>query len=193
MLKKQIIRSCYLTLVQLGDLSRYRETELQTKERNWGPAKGYYDLATALDPTSGISSNQLAVVALADQDHLRAVYYLYRAVCIAHPAPQAQGNLDIGFKKIRKRSAEGKPILSGDAIIEGNRELQNSFLLFHARCFLNEDVGHENQQNVILSILAEELRERPYDTMIRKFCFINISAQDLAARRFSSTSSLSKT
>ncbi|EXJ79963.1 hypothetical protein A1O3_08249 [Capronia epimyces CBS 606.96] len=189
LLKKQIIRSCYSTLVQLGDLSRYRETELQTKERNWGPAKGYYGLASALDPTTGIASNQLAVIALTDQDHLRAVYHLYRAICVDNPAPQAQGNLKLEFKKIKKRSVQGKQILSEDAAAEGSREFQNKFLLFHARCFLEEYDDEEDEQNEILRLLSGELRERPYDTMIRKFCLINISAQNLAATRVRNDSS----
>ncbi|EXJ83818.1 hypothetical protein A1O1_07445 [Capronia coronata CBS 617.96] len=187
-LKKQIVGSCYSTLIRLGDLSRYRETELQTKERNWGPAKGYYELASVLDPASGISSNQLAVIALADQDHLRAVYHLYRAICVDNPAPLAQGNLKLEFKKIKKRSAQGMSILSEDAVPEGSRELQESFLLFHARCFLDEYVGYEEQQNQIIHLLADELRERPYDTVVRKYCLINISAEDLAAKRVRGTS-----
>ena len=182
-LKRQIIRSCYLTLVQLGDLSRYRETELQAKERKWGPAKGYYDLAIALDPTSGMSYNQLAVIALTDQDHLRAVYYLYRAICVENPAPQARGNLELEFKKLRTRALQGKPISSGDAAVEGKQELQNRFVVFHARCAESGFAGYEDQQIEILHLLADELRERPFDTVIRKFCLINIAAEESAASK----------
>ncbi len=178
--KKQIIRSCYSTLVQLGDLSRWRETELKTtKERNWGPAKGYYDLAAALDPTSGMSYNQLAVIALADEDHLRAVYYLYRAVSVENPAPQAQGNLQLEFKKLRK----GKPLAADEAAVEGNLLLQRDFNLFHARCVEPTFAGHEEQMIKILASLRDELREKPFDTVIRKFCLINIAAESTAARK----------
>jgi hypothetical protein len=168
--------------VQLGDLSRYRETELKTiKERNWGPAKGYYDLATALDPTSGMSYNQLAVIALTDQDHLRAVYYLYRAVSVENPAPQAQGNLELEFKKLRTRSTQGKLLAADEA--EGNHHLQRRFILFHARCVEPTFAGYEDEQTKILALLADELREKPFDTVIRKFCLINIAAESTAARK----------
>lgn len=186
LLKKQLVRSCYSTLVQLGDLSRYRETELQTKERNWGPAKGYYDLATALDPSSGMSYNQLAVISLTDQDHIRAVYYLYRAVCVQNPAPPAQGNLELEFKKIRTKSTQGKPITGDDAMVEGSRDLQNRFLLFHARCLEEGFAGYEDQQTEILRLLADHLREQPYDTIIRKFCLINLAAEEFAVMKLHS-------
>ncbi|KIW38588.1 uncharacterized protein PV06_09544 [Exophiala oligosperma] len=180
-LKKQIIRSCYLTLIQLGDLSRYRETELQTKERNWGPAKGYYDLATTLDPSSGMSYNQLAVIALADQDHLRAVYYLYRAISAPNAAPQAEGNLKIEFRKVKSKLTQGKPLSDVATIGDGNTDLLHRFLLFHARCFEAGFTGHEDQQSEILDLLANELRARPCDTLLRKFCLINIAAEKYAA------------
>jgi len=182
-LKKQIIRSCHATLVQLGDLSRYRETELQSKERNWGPAKGYYDLATALDPTVGTSYNQLAVIALKDQDHLRALYYLHRALSVENPAPQARGNLELEFKKLRARQSQSKANSAGDDR-DGANPLATQFVIFHARCFAAEAFAEdEEQQNEILHQWADELRERPFDTMIRKFCLINIAAEYLAAKK----------
>lgn len=186
-LKKQIIRSCYLTLIQLGDLSRYRETELQTKERNWGPAKGYYDLATTLDPSSGMSYNQLAVIALADQDHLRAVYYLYRAISAPNAAPQAEGNLKIEFRKVKSKLTQGKPLSDVATIGDGNTDLLHRFLLFHARCFEAGFTGHEDQQSEILDLLANELRARPCDTLLRKFCLINIAAEKYAADKIMGT------
>ncbi|KAI1612256.1 EST1-like protein A [Exophiala viscosa] len=182
-LKGHIVRSCYLTLIQLGDLSRYRETELQSKERNWGPAKGYYDLATALDPTSGMSYNQLAVIALTDQDHLRAVYYLYRAICVDKPAPLAPGNLDLEFKKVRTKSNQGKLFANGDVAGDGSLALQDRFLLFHARCVDKDFNGYEDHQAEIHRLLADELREKPFDTIIRKFCLINIAAEQSAGQK----------
>lgn len=180
-LKKQIIRSCYLTLIQLGDLSRYRETELQTKERNWGPAKGYYELATTLDPSSGMSYNQLAVIALADQDHLRAVYYLYRAISAPNPAPQAEGNLKIEFRKVKSKLTQGKPLSDVATIGNSNTDLLHRFLLFHARCFETGFVDYEDHSSEIIEFLANDLRTKPSDTLLRKFCLINIAAEKYAA------------
>ncbi|KIW16737.1 hypothetical protein PV08_03926 [Exophiala spinifera] len=180
-LKRQIIRSCYLTLIQLGDLSRYRETELQTKERNWGPAKGYYELATTLDPSSGMSYNQLAVIALADQDHLRAVYYLYRAISAPNPAPQAEGNLKIEFRKVKSKLTQGKPLSDVASTSDANTDLLHRFLLFHARCFEAGFVDHGDLQSEILNLLANELQAKRSDNLLRKFCLINIAAEKYAA------------
>jgi hypothetical protein len=52
-LRRLILQSCHATLIRLGDLSRYRESELVSKDRNWGPAIGYYDLASVINPASG--------------------------------------------------------------------------------------------------------------------------------------------
>lgn len=181
LLKKQIIRSCYSSLVQLGDLSRYRETEVPKKERNWGPAKGYYDLATALDPTWGTSYNQLAVIALTDQDHLRAVYYLYRAISVENPFPQAPGNLEIEFKKIRNRAVQGKPISSTN--LDGPNSLSDRFLVFHASCAESSFVSNDVHLDEIFRQLADDLREKPSDSRIRKLCLINIAAEEVAAQK----------
>ena len=89
-LRTRILQSCHATLIRLGDLSRYRETELVAKDRNWGPAIGYYDLAMVIYPASGASHNQLAVIALADGNHLRATYHLYRALSAHEPHPSAR-------------------------------------------------------------------------------------------------------
>lgn len=179
--KKQIVRSCYLSLVQLGDLSRYRETELQTKERDWGPAKGYYQLAIKLDPHSGVAYNQLAVIALTDQDHLRAVYYLYRAITVHNFAPQAPGNLELEFKKIRTRASQGLPI--SPTAIEDDNGLSDHFIIYHSRCAERGFVIGDDQQNEIFRRLADDLREKPFDTRVRMFCLINIAAEDVTAQK----------
>ncbi|EXJ72314.1 uncharacterized protein A1O5_04818 [Cladophialophora psammophila CBS 110553] len=182
-LMKQLIDSCYSALVQLGDLSRYRETELQTNRRNWGPAVGYYNKAVALNPTSGRAYNQLAVVARADDDHLRAVYYLYRAICLEHPAPQAQGNLDIEFKRLMQKSNQGKPISNAELLVEGSRELYGRFLIFHASCLGKDLSSQKDQQIEILRLLEEEIRQRSEATVLRKFALVNIAAEKSAAQK----------
>ncbi|OQV05809.1 Est1 DNA/RNA binding domain-containing protein [Cladophialophora immunda] len=188
-LKKLLIDSCYSALVQLGDLSRYRETELQTNRRNWGPAVGYYNKAVALNPTDGRSYNQLAVVALAGEDHLRAVYYFYRAICLDSPAPQAQGNLDLEFKKLRTRSNQGKPISSTASVAEGSRDLHDRFLIFHANCLGEDPRGQKDQQIEILRLLEEQIRERSGDTILRKLVLVNISAEKSASEKVKATRS----
>ena len=91
--------SCYQTLIRLGDLSRWRETQLATKYRNWGPAIGYYELANRIYPDLGTSHNQLAVIAQNDGNYFDVIYHLYRALAVAEPCLGSKTNLQIHFKK----------------------------------------------------------------------------------------------
>ena len=175
--------SCHSALIHLGDLSRYRETELQLKERNWGPAKGYYDLATAIDPSAGASYNQLAVIALDDGDHLRAVYYLHRALMVEKPFPTARGNLELEFKKILDRQKKQTLIPPQDAGQPGVG-LQAWFVVFHANCYKGIEFKERGDlENEILSQLAVDLKERPLDSTLIRFTLINIAAEQLARQR----------
>jgi len=130
-----------------------------------------------------MSYNQLAVIALTDQDHLRAVYYLYRAICVNNPAPLAPGNLDLEFKKVRTKSNQGKLFSNGDVAGDGSLALQDRFLLFHARCLDKDFNGYADHQAEIHRLLADGLREKPFDTIIRKFCLINIAAEQCAGHK----------
>lgn len=169
--KQQLLRSCHMALINCGDLSRYREIELSNKDRNWGPAKGYYQCAADLDPTSGHSFNQLSVMALADSDHFRALYYIYRCLGTTNPFPSAANNLGTELKKIRS-----KPIMP--ATIEtklGSSEVP--FLLFHARCYGRDE--HWNSAADLVALiegLCGTIQHQPCNTSIRRLCFINIAA-----------------
>jgi len=172
-----LLESCYLTLMRLGDLSRYRETELRSKDRNWGPAKGYYDLATALRPSSGLSYNALAVLALADDDHFRALYYLYRAVSVPDPPQLKVDNLKLECKKILDRLAKQKPVTSNqdNPVLS---VLQTRFALFHAKCYEGRTFEeHKDVETEMLGHLITHLREGPLDGVLIKFCLVNIAAE----------------
>jgi hypothetical protein len=183
LLQHLLVQSCHATLIRLGDLSRYRETELLLKERNWGPAKGYYDLATAVDPSFGASYNQLAVIARNDGDHLRVVYYLYRALAVEHPQPLARDNLEKEFKKILNRDMEKTLIPIQDAGRPGSG-LQAWFVAFHANCARGIDSKRRREQErEFLSQLAVDLKERPLDSTLSKFVLINIAAEHLARQQ----------
>ena len=182
-MQEQLLRLCHAILIHLGDLSRYRETELNQTERNWGPARGYYDLASALDPTSGQSFNQLAVIALADKDHLRVVYYLLRALTVANPPPGVRANLDLELKKIRTRHERLEPLYPEDSsgVL---RELEVSFLQFHARCFRDTEIADLSQQrDALLTATANCISVQAFDGHLRKMCMINVSACKYASER----------
>jgi Est1 DNA/RNA binding domain/Telomerase activating protein Est1 len=177
-LRKRVLSACHATLIRLGDLSRYRESELvTTKARNWGPAIGYYDLAGTINPASGASHNQLAVIALADGNHLRATYHLYRALSAQEPYPTSSDNLALEFKKIMNAWAKRELIPREDAGIPG-KALTPWFIYLHAQCYKGLDFPeHDELENEVMSQLAVDLKERPLEGTLQKFCLINIAAE----------------
>lgn len=184
-LRNRILQSCHSTLIRLGDLSRYRETELVTKDRNWGPAIGYYDLASLIYPVSGASYNQLAVIALADGDHFRATYHLYRALSAHDPHPSAKGNLEIEFRKVMNLWAKRELIRPEDGGIPG-RALAPWFVYLHAQCYKGDDFPeHDELESEVMSHLASDIRERErsLEGTIQKFCLVNIAAEVFAQTR----------
>ncbi|KAI9836318.1 MAG: hypothetical protein M1838_005083, partial [Thelocarpon superellum] len=183
--QRQILLSCHQTLVRLGDLSRYRESDLNTKEPNWGPAIGYYDLAGVIYPASGASHNQLAVIALADGNHFRATYHLYRALAADEPHPTARGNLEIELKKILAAWDKGELITTGSGEkSDAARALLAWFVRLHARCYRGQDFAeHEELENEVLGQLVVDLKERSLDTTLPKVILTNVAAEFFAGVR----------
>lgn len=151
-----------------------------SKDRDWGPARGYYDLASVIYPASGASHNQLAVIALADGDHFRATYHLYRALAAQEPHPSAKGNLEIEFRKVMSAWTKKELIRPEDAGIPG-RALAPWFVYLHAQCYKGKDFPeHDELESEVMSQLAVEIRERLLETTLHKLCVVNIAAEDFA-------------
>ncbi|KAI9829632.1 MAG: hypothetical protein M1826_005522 [Phylliscum demangeonii] len=187
-LGEELVVSCYEALVRLGDLSRYRETELApAKDRNWGPAIGYYELACTIHSQSGMAYNQLAVIALADGNHLRATYHLYRALAVEEPYPAAQGNLEKELSKIiltwRKGQLIGK---SGFHDGTAGSTLAAWFVLLHARCSSGEEFAeHQELENEFLSRLGTEVKEISFTSnTLHRFALVNIAAEYRAGLKY---------
>ncbi|KAJ4346176.1 hypothetical protein N0V95_005640 [Ascochyta clinopodiicola] len=183
-LKNGVFQSCHQTLIHLGDLSRYRETELvdKDKERNWGPAKGYYDLAAEIYPDSGHAHNQLAVVSREDGDHFRSVYHLYRSLACKLPYPQAKSNLETEFRRIIAAWDKGQ-LISNHKSADGNtgRALVAWFVRLHSKIYKGEEfAAHDELEGEVLSHLAIELKERPLDSILPKIILINLAAEYFA-------------
>lgn len=157
-----------------------------TRDRNWGPAIGYYDLARIIYPNSGASHNQLAVIALADSNHLRATYHLYRALTVEEPHPGAKGNLEIEFRK-----AQDVPLVDNvlsNACTSDSQDshaaLAQRFILLHARCYKGADPpGNEDDESEVMRHLAVELKEQSLEGVLSKIVLINIAAQYFAGVR----------
>lgn len=156
---------------------------MQSKDKNWGPAIGYYDLATLLNPQSGASHNQLAAIALAEKNHIRTVYHLYRALAVEKPFPTAKANLEVEFKKILGAWKRNELAFSDDSSQSG-KALCASFICLHARCYKGIELEeHDELENEFLRHLAVELKERSLDHLLQRVCIINIAAEYLAGAR----------
>lgn len=181
-----ILVSCHQTLVRLGDLSRWRETQSVTKDRNWGPAIGYYNLAGLIHPASGASHHQMAVIAQVDANHLSATYHLYRALAVEEPHPTAKANLEIEFKKIEEAWSKGD-LIKTDPVRnsqEPGSALLGWFMRLHARCYRGLDFPeHEELESEVLSQLAVDLKERSFESTLSKLIMINTAAGFSAGKR----------
>ncbi|CAI6336548.1 unnamed protein product [Periconia digitata] len=184
-LKTHVLQSCHNTLIQLGDLSRYRETELgDDKDRNWGPAIGYYGLAADIYPDSGHSHNQLAVIAREDGNHFRSVYHIYRSLSSKIPYPQAKQNLEVEFKRIVHAWDKGE-LINNQRSPDGNavsRALIAWFVRLHSKCYKGEEFKeHDELEGEVLSHLAIELKEHSLDSILQKIILINLAAEYFAS------------
>lgn len=149
---------------------------------------GYYDLATAIRPSSGASHNQLAVIALADGSHMRAIYHLYRAITVKTPYPRARENLEAEFKKILDRNI--KDCLFPEPGQQPGDMLQAQFVNLHAALHVGVNFqDHEELEGEILKSLSVELREPPVGDLLLKFTLSNIAAQHLASNQTTGQSS----
>jgi hypothetical protein len=129
----------------------------------------------------------MAVIALADGSHLRAVYHLYRALAVEEPHPTAKGNLELEFKKITAAWNKGELIVSKPRSSEGGeagKALTSWFVRLHARCYRGQDFPeHEELESEVLSQLAVDLKERELDATLHRFILINVAAEHQAGVR----------
>lgn len=184
--KQQILLSCHQTLIHLGDLSRYREAELGGlggKERNWGPAIGYYTLAVEIYPDSGTPHNQQAVIARNEGNHFRTLYHLYRSLSAKIRHPLAKQNLELEFKKILSSWKKGELIKTkgGRDSDEGGQALVAWFIRLHSGCYKGEEFsGHEELEREVLGQLVLEVRESALNGKLLKLVMINVAAEHFA-------------
>lgn len=192
-MRDALLQSCHKTLVRLGDLSRYRETELVKKGKvhNWGPAIGYYDLAITIWPESGLPYNQLAIIAEMDDDHFSALYYLYRAFCVQEPNPTARPNIEVEMKKIQALEKWHKLNWSSVALAASHKNQtlglasKLCFLVLHARLYKGCSFSdHEKWENDMLSCIAVDLKIGAFATnVVTRMALINIAAEFAAGER----------
>ena len=186
-LRQTALESCHQTLIYLGDLSRYRASEKLDKSPDFGPAIGYYDLACALIPSSGLGHHQLAVIALEQRQHLRAIYHLYRAMMVDDPHPNAANNLKLEFDKTNLAWDRGELIQKGppNDPEASKRNLVGWFVRLHSICFKGERFkGFDELEREVVGRLAAEIKSKPLDSTLMRMVMVNLAAQFHAGETF---------
>ncbi|KAL8710971.1 MAG: hypothetical protein Q9220_004570 [cf. Caloplaca sp. 1 TL-2023] len=184
-IRATLLQSCQQALIHLGDLSRYRESELNPKgkAKNWGPAIDYYNLAKEIDPSSGIPHNQLAIVYKAQGEHARALYHLYRTLGAAEPLPTALDNLHIQLKKMREAWEQDLQQNADEGLKENlSSSLECSSSLLHSLYFGQKNIdGCEESERKMLGQLVTGLQEPSLETAcISRLMLSNIAADFVA-------------
>ena len=189
-MRRTVLLSCHQALIYLGDLSRYREEGLNRQDCNWAPSIGYYDLAGAVNPNSGASHHQLAVIARHIGDHMRVTYHFYRALATEEPDVRAQDNLELEIRKIKLAHMKGKLLPQGDHATSQISEMTVAvFMLLHSRLYSGADVsGTEELENEATTQLELMIKLRSVEGTLNKLVLTNIAAQYFAGVKFQSKS-----
>jgi hypothetical protein len=123
----------------------------------------------------------MAVIALADQDHLGALYHLYRAIAVKDPHPLAANNLEIEFKKITQLWEKST---ASSAKADKESTLILWFVRLHAKLYKGIVFAtHDELETEVLSRLKLLLKEESSEITLEKFVIINIAAEYFAAER----------
>lgn len=184
-LQEKLLRSCYNSLIQLGDLSRWRETELAgTDKRNWAPAIGFYDLASTILPQVGTAQNQLSLIALADGNLLRGIYHLYKA--LSTPEQQLKplvDNLSRAYQKIDTLADSTKIIYTrkDKTSFVTASSCKDCYLMLLSDCFRGKDIAKEAQfEQQVVSQLEWALKQDDQRSTTYRVAFINIAGNSFA-------------
>ncbi|KAG9247102.1 hypothetical protein BJ878DRAFT_539624 [Calycina marina] len=187
-----VLQSCHDTLLRCGDLARYKNEAIEdVNKRHSNAALSYYQLAADLRPDTGSAYNQMAVVAVAEHNHLDTLYYLYRAIAIKEPHPLAAKNLDLEYRKImtvwEKQQVGHK--------LDDQSTLILWFVRLHARMYRGFlFTGYGELEATVLSRLSlflksesppalPVLQEDGVDEVLERFVIVNIAAFYYAAER----------
>ncbi|KAF1811445.1 hypothetical protein P152DRAFT_418769 [Eremomyces bilateralis CBS 781.70] len=184
-LQPHALRTAHLSLIHLGDLSRYRASSTPAKERKWEPAVGYYTRASSLMPSEAHAHNGLAAIAYEEQDHFRAVYHLFRTLTVEHSV--GTGNLEKELRRIELAHGRGELMAGGKGDGKEGKEIKALlawFLRLQAGYYSAEEFPQrEALEREVLSQLKIQVKKRPVESTLFKVVVINLAAEHVATER----------
>ncbi|KAK0645936.1 hypothetical protein B0T16DRAFT_457921 [Cercophora newfieldiana] len=169
---KLVNYSFHMTLICLGDLSRYRAL-VRSKDRSFDAALTYYSLANEMMPDAGHGYHQSAVIYAEAKNHLEIVYNMYRAMACDRPHPLAKQNLEREFRDILHPSGGGGAKGSLETMVKWFVKLHAYYYkgeAFAGRKELEHEVDHR------LSMALKTGGEAGVDNTLLKMVLINITA-----------------
>lgn len=181
-LRTKLVSSCYLTLVRMGDLARYRcqHTEKASKT-SLEIALTYYGLAQMLDPDDGASYHQTAVLYQPSAKQLEIVYYFLRSVCVAKPHKLGAANLERALKGVLSSQPGSKAISKNVAVKDPNEALTSWFLKLHANYFQGAKFSAQTElEKEVLHRFEVCLKVKGNEALALMMTLANIAACDFA-------------
>lgn len=176
-----IRKSCYMTLVRLGDLARYRcQASDKTSKANFDTAVAYYSLASVLDPNDGSCHHQMAVLYQIQGLQLDIIFYFHRAVSIAKPYQLGLPNLEKAFKNLETQS-NTKRGSGKDAVKDATDTMTKWFLRLQSLYFQGEEFTSRLElEKEVLHRLDLTVKGDGNEEVILKMILINIAAYGIA-------------
>lgn len=184
--KKDLLFAIQRTLLILGDLSRWRASDLDGNKPNRGAALGYYHLANGIYPPSGIAWNPLALIELEGDNinYLQGLYYIYRGLCAtgvrSGPKLNLLQNLEIIFTKVTKKMDRKQLLLHMNRASNNVAgALMTWFLWLQIICAKGDDYPNFNElEKEVMSQLTNEIKKGSagIDSLTQKIVLINLGA-----------------
>lgn len=180
-LRSQLLGSCYMTLVRLGDLARYRcQHSERASKSSFDTAMTFYGLASMLDPNDGSCHHQMAVLHQQQGQQLDVIYRFHRSISILKPYALGPSNLDRALERYEapSNSRRGSARDPSDAMTIWFLRLHASYAkgtAFTAKEELEKEVLHRLE----MSVKAEEGDEG----IVLKMILINMAAYDIAMEK----------
>ncbi|KAM0284984.1 hypothetical protein ACHAQH_001673 [Verticillium albo-atrum] len=171
------LQSCYMTLIRLGDLVRYRLQVRHNKKPSTHLALTYYELAHDLKPTVGHAHHQMAIIYLDEKRDFDIVYHFFRSLAIEEPHPRATNNLELQFKTTLSSVKSGMPKQAGPY-----DPLMMWFLRLHAYCYRGEPFPQQRELEAeVIHRLDAAVRDPDATAMLLKMVLINMAAYYVAS------------
>ncbi|KAK8048345.1 Telomerase activating protein E.t1.c1 [Apiospora phragmitis] len=177
-MRAQLVNACYMTLVRLGDLARYRcqHTEKATKG-SFDTALTYYGLASMLDPDDGTCHHQMAVLHQIQGQQLEIIYRFHRSISIAKPYELGPGNLQKAFDRHQNQSNSRRSGAAKDPA----EAIVSWFVKLHAHYAKGKKFSVQKElEDEVLHQLGSSVKGEGNEDVVLKIILINIAAYDIA-------------